>query len=327
MFYRLILFFVLAFAYSCSMIDPKMYLPGRMLIWQGLGTGRDSCVVYSEGKISPVRVANSDHIKYTGLKWASTKQFFFAVQLFRRQDQRIVNGNIVVLSIEGTLIDTLHFGAEDEIPGGIFSTWNDDKILFETIKDRPGGSPREQWNPPVTIKIFDLEKRQILNVIEGLGTELNLQLNEWPWLHDGRHFVYCTSNDRKVIVEREGANWSVENPGVYIYDIDLNTKTLIAQGGSLATVSGSTDEIAYMRNDTVYVYDVSKKSTRKVYSFPPFDLQELCWSPGGKNLYLALSYKRKSGEIQRKEVLIDATSGIEKQFHHIDHGFSAFSWR
>jgi hypothetical protein len=184
----------------------------------------------------------------------------------------------------------------------------------------------------VSLAVMDLEQKKVVAKMDSVGRFPNLRVEESPWLHEGYQFVYSIDGGTKLKLEGEDKLINpVEEPeGVYIYDVLSGEHKLLIPRGRSAIVSPTSNQIAYEKDNSVMVLDLGTNKTKTIYKYGEKErLRGKHWTPDGKFIYFAYTDYSAITDIlnDNGEKLIDASTGKEKPFKKIGHGFESYSWK
>jgi len=88
--------------------------------------------------------------------------------------------------------------------------------------------------------------------------------------------------------------------------------------------------LLYEKDNSVIVLDLKTNKEKIIYTHSPREiLLGTHWTPDGKSIYFAYTYYSGIADILNSngEKLIDASTGKEKPFKNIRHGFQPYSWK
>src|SRR5690606_15109750 len=192
--------------------------------------------------------------------------------------------------------------------------------------------PFEALTPMLSLVIMDLEQRNVITKIDSIGRDPNLKINESPWLYEGYRFVYSIDGGTKLKLEGEEKpiNPVEATEGIYLFDVPTGERKLLVPGGRSAIASPTSNQIAYEKDNSIRVLDLNTNQEKTIYKHGAKEkLRGKHWTPDGKSIYFA--YTRQSGITDilndNGEKLIDASTGKEKPFKKIGHGFHPYSWK
>lgn len=121
-----------------------------------------------------------------------------------------------------------------------------------------------------------------------------------------------------------------ESEGVYVYDLTTDQIKLLVPGGRFAIASPIRDQIAYIKDNSIRVMDLSTNEERIIFRFDSKDkVIDIHWTPNGASIYVAYfhyyfgSYHLSSS----REKLIEVSSKRELPFKKIGMGFGYYTWK
>lgn len=225
---------------------------------------------------------------YSGLILNNTNNNFLVIEYSQNKIGRTVEGDIIEFNIRGDSINKVFDSKTGELVGNLCLSKNDTKLLFTLQNDYFNPSdPLGQLNRPVNILIMDFKKREIIRKLDTVGMSLNVWINDAPWLSNETSFIYDFRTDRKIKMYNDTSEERMtEQAGIYLYDINLNKKSLLIPDGYSGVVSPLEDKIAYLKDKNIYIYDVNTKSNELLYSLSKNEKTAFVnWTPRGDYIY------------------------------------------
>lgn len=225
---------------------------------------------------------------YDGLIISNKTDNFLVVEYSQNELGRITEGDIIEFNINGDSINKIFDSKRGEVVGNLCLSKSDAKLLFTLQNDYFNPSdPLGQLNRPVNILIMDFKKKEIIRKLDTVGMSLNVWINDAPWLSNESSFIYDFRTDRKIKMYNDTSEERItEQPGVYLYDINLNKNSLLIPDGYSGVVSPVEDKIAYLKDKGIYVYDVNTKSNDLLYSLTKKEKTAFVnWTPNGNYIY------------------------------------------
>lgn len=225
---------------------------------------------------------------YSGLILNNTTNNFLVIEYSQNKIGRTVEGDIMEFNINGDSINKVFDSKTGELVGNLCLSRNDNKLLFTLENDYFNPSdPIGQLNRPVNILIMDFKKREIIKKLDTVGMSLNVWINDAPWLSHESSFIYDFRTDRKIKMYNDTSEERMtEQAGIYLYDINLNKKSLLIPEGYSGVVSPLEDKIAYLKDKSIYVYNVNTKSNELLYSLSKKEKTAFVnWTPNGDYIY------------------------------------------
>jgi hypothetical protein len=117
--------------------------------------------------------------------------------------------------------------------------------------------------------------------------------------------------------------------GVYLFDVLSGERELLVPGGRSAIGSPTMDQIAYEKENSIRVMDLTTGTEKIIYKYTSREIPRgKHWTPDGKDIYFAYTYKWGVRDMfNTGEKLIEVNSGKEKSFKKIGHGFNPYTWK
>ena len=317
---------------SCSMVNSDYPLPGKIVVSNS--QEREYFIyVDSDTPKSSFKLKNDNEATYSCWHWLNTKDTFVGTEGIPGLIPMEYRNNLVKFDLSGKVIDRIYEAEKGELASPRGSSW-DDKYLVFTVerKEDPIKYPFEGLAPMVSLVVMDLEQKKVIAKLDSVGRFPNLRIEESPWLHKGYQFVYSIGDGTKFKVEgqEELINPVELTEGVYLFDVLSNESKLLVPGGRSAMVSPSSDKIAYKKDNSIRVLDLITNEEQTIYKHSPKEkLRGTHWAPDGKYIYFAYTYYSGIADVLNGngEKLIDASTGKEKSFKGIGHGFHPYSWK
>lgn len=225
---------------------------------------------------------------YGGLILNNTRDSFLVVEYTEERPGRIIEERIIEFNLSGDREDTVFNCKANELVNDICLSKNDNRLLFTMITQYFNPSdPRGQLNRPVSILIMDFKKRKTIRKLDTVGTQLNVWINDAPWLSDETKFIYDFRTDRQI---KKYNDTSIEKTtrqtGIYLYDINLDKHSLLIPEGYSGEVSPVEDKIAYLKDKGIYVYNINTKSNELLYTLSNQEKTAFVkWTPNGEYIY------------------------------------------
>ena len=134
---------------------------------------------------------------------------------------------------------------------------------------------------------MDFKKRKIIRKLDTVGTQLNVWINDAPWLSDETKFIYDFRTDRQIKMFNDtNEEKSTRPPGIYLYYIDHDRHSLLIPDGHSGVVSPVEEKIAYLKDKGIYVYNVNTKSNELLYTLSNKEKTAFVkWTPNGEYVY------------------------------------------
>ena len=179
-----------------------------------------------------------------------------------------------------------------------------------------------------SIEVMDLQKRKIIATIENVGRSPSFNINESPWLCDERQFLYSITNDNKIVSQNKNLTpVNLDSTGIYVYDLSTNQKKLLVTGGSYAVCSPVNPEIAFKRDQSVWIMNMHSHIKKLIYKGKSEEkVTDIHWTPDGNYIYIA-SYNSSLDPTSSTEKLINVVTQEEISFRKIGQGFNIYTWK
>lgn len=308
-------------------------LPGNILYWTGLGTDPHAWV-YAAGARTrvPVALGRGREAEYNGFLWLNTEQALLGVERQIGPNPTAARYRIARFSPAGKLLERGY-----EAPAGEMA-WpeapsRDDRYWLIFSQPLHSDDPLAALTPVVALTILDRHHPTQTVRLAAFGQLPNLELHESPWLCRGDQFVYSLEYGTQVQVAGEPAATLPRRPlaGVYVYDVATGQRRLLVPDGRGAVASPVANCVAYEKDHTVRVLDLTTGQDRAVYHGSAQEqLQGLHWTPDGTGLYFA--YTRYWGAtawgwFSTGEKLLVCATGEEQPFIGLQLGFTSYSWK
>ena len=316
---------------SCHMENSGIPLPGKIAVEDNTN---HTCVIYidsSNGKTA-FKIRNDQEVRYSGFTWLNKEDNFLGAESMPGLSRSDYKSNIAKFDLSGRIIERIYEAQNGEIAWLGYPSRNDKYLIFTThrIVD-PNLYPFEGLAPMLSLKIMDINEKKVFKIIDSIGRSPNFKLQESPWLNDGNRFVYSMSAENELMSGGKAINPLEEVlTGVYVYDLTTDQKTLLVPGGRLAIASPISNQVAYVKDNSIRVLNLNTKEERTVYQLGSKEkVPNIHWTPDGEFIYLAyfdyffgLSDFPTSGE-----KLIEVNSGNEIAFKKIGQGLGTYTWK
>jgi Tol biopolymer transport system component len=317
--------------HSCNMTDTGNTLPGKIVVSKLM---ERECVIYmdSDTPKSSFKLMKGNGVEYSGVDWLNTQDAFIGTEVLDRLNRNQHRSNIVRIDLSGKLIDRIYEAEKGELAWPEYSSWDDKYLIFTTHKNvDPTIYPFEGLTPMLSLAIMDIEQKKVITKIDSIGRSPNFLIEESPWLHSGYQFVYSIDGGTQLKVQGEE---KIINPvetseGVYLYDVVLGERKLLVPGGRSAIASPTSNQIAYEKDNSIRVLDLNTNQEKTIYKHSSKEkLRGKHWTPDGKCIYFAYNYQWGIGDMfNTGEKLIEVSTGKEKPFKKIGHGFEPYTWK
>jgi hypothetical protein len=316
---------------SCTMNAQEIELPGKIAVWKY----RDhDCVIYIEGETAQLhfKARHDDKFEQGSFTWLNKTDNFLGTELLHGTSSREDRSSIVQFDLSGKVVGKIYDAQAGELAWPLYSSWDDKYFLFTThsVAD-PKLYPFEGLTPMLSLVIMDLEQRRVITTIDSIGRSPNFLIEESPWLHTGYRFIYSIDGGTQLELQN---SQKIINPvetteGVYIYEVTSGKRKLLVSGGRSAIASPTDNQIAYEKNNSVRVLNLDTNQDRMIYEYGSKEtLRGKHWTPDGKYIYFAYSYRWGIADLfHTGEKLIEVSTGKEKHFKKIGHGFESYTWK
>jgi hypothetical protein len=187
----------------------------------------------------------------------------------------------------------------------------------------------EGLNREKSALIFDFKSKKIIREIKSIGTSLNFELQESPWVYNEKQFVYAISSDKKIFVDTTRITpVHRDKDGIYLFDVNTNQKTFLIPEGRFAVCSPVDLRIGYIKDQSIWIMNLKDSSTEKVLEVNTEDkIVNIHWTPDGNCIYIAYYSYDAGNRRKRIEKLIHIKRKKEIQFKKIGHGFHLYTWK
>ena len=314
------------------MINTGEPLPGKIVV---MDAQKKECSIYEGSDIpkSSFKLKNDKDAEYSWVQWLNTKDAFIGTEGIPGLTAMEYRYNIVQFDLSGKITGRIYEAKKGELAAPRNSSWDDKYLLFTIQREAdPIKYPFEGLAPMVSLAVMDLEQKKVIVKLDSVGRFPNLKINESPWLHEGYQFVYSIDGGTKFKLEEqeELINPVETTEGIYLFDILSGEYKLLVPGGHSAIVSPTSDQIAYQKDNSIRVLDLKNDVEKTIYQHDPKEsLLGIHWTPDGKYIYFAYTYYWGIANMLKSngEKLIDVSTGEEKPFKEIGHGFYPYSWK
>lgn len=313
--------------HSCNVIDSKSPLPGKIVVSKSQS---DECVVYMDSEVpsSSFLEKKDNLVVYSIHAWLNTKDTFIGTEGIQGLTSMEYRCNIVEFDLSGRIYEA----EEGELAWPEYSSWDDKYLIFTTHRNvDPNLYPFEGLTPMLSLVIMDMEQKKVITKIDSIGRAPNFLIEESPWLRGGYQFVYSIDGGTKLKLDGEE---KLVNPvesaeGIYLFDVLSGDRKLLIPGGRSAIASPTSSQIAYEKENSIRVMDLNTYREKTIYKYSSKEnLRGKHWTPDGKSIYFAYTYYWGLGDLFNSgEKLIELSTGKEKTFEKIGHGFESYTWK
>lgn len=327
-----IIFLNWVFINSCNMINSGDPLPGKIVV---SNSQKHEYFIYVDSDMpkSSFKLRGDNEVSYSWVEWLNTKDAFVGTEGIAGLTPMEYRNNIVQFDLSGKITDRIYEAEKGELASPRNSSWDDKYLLFAIEREAdPVKYPFEGLAPMVSLAVMDLEQKKVVAKLDSVGRFPNLRIEESPWLHEGYQFVYSIYSGVKFKLQGEEKLINpVEAPeGVYLFDVHTGERKLLVPGGRSAIASPIGNQIAYKKDNSLWVLDLKTNKEKIIYTHSPKEiLRGIHWTPDGKSIYFAYTYSSGITDIlnDNGEKLIEVSTGKEKPFKKIGHGFSSYTWK
>jgi len=277
---------------------------------------------YSRGVLSNNILTDIDNQSLLTVSWlgASDTLVGRAYVHFSQADKKIILQRLILLDTKGRRIGRLLLETrKGESIGTCYSSHSGKQIAVEVTEGNKPNGRYEKASIRIlnSIRLNDIKNRLVIT----FDSTLFVDLREWPWSKDDSKIVYSTWQP-----------WSESNDyskvGVFIYDLDRNRQIQIDSDGHYAIWSQNGRLLAYIKNNSVWIYDLIGRERQLFYKAKFLeDLSAIHWSPDGIYLRIQGWRYRSLGYLFEKPIdrLLTIEDGEEVSFEQIGGG--SYSWR
>lgn len=320
------------FSHSCNMINSGDPLPGKIVV-KKLQEPEYLIYVDSDSPKSSFKLRDDNEVSYSGMVWLNTKDAFVGTEGIPGLTRMEYRCNIVQFDLSGKITGRIYEAEKGELAAPRNSAWDDKYLLFIIQKEAdPVKYPFDGLTSMVSLSVMDLEQKKVVVKIDSVGRYPNLQIEESPWLHEGYQFVYSIYGGVKFKLEgqEELINPVESHEGIYLFDVLTGEHKLLVPDGHSAIVSPISEQIAYIKNNSLRVLDLKTNKEKIIYKVSSNErLSGTHWTPDGKSIYFAYTLQSGINDILKVngEKLIDTSTGKERPFKKIGHGFYTYTWK
>ena len=320
------------FIHSCNMINSGDSLPGKIVV---SNSQKHEYFIYVDSDIpkSSFKLRYDNEVKYSWVEWLNTKDAFVGTEGIPGLTPMEYRCNIVQFDLSGKITGRIYKAEKGELASPRSSSLDDKYLLFTIEREAdPIKYPFEGLAPMVSLAVMDLEQKKVVAKLDSVGRFPNLRIEESPWLHEGYQFVYSIYGGTKFKLEGEEKriNPVEATEGIYLFDVLSGERKLLVPGGRSAIASPTSNQIAYQKDNSIIVLDLKTNKEKIIYTHSPREkLRGKHWTPDGKSIYFAYTYYWGIADVLNSngEKLIDASTGKEKPFKKIGHGFESYTWK
>lgn len=310
------------------MSEKEIVLPGKIAV----SSSEQVCSIYDNSRVSKLQfnLRNGKTITYGGLAWLNQSDSFVGTEYIEANGRGIYRGNIVCFDITGRISRRIYESMDNEIAGDSYTSRNDKWVLFTTQKrGDPKTAPFEGLTPMLSLVIMDFTQKKIIKRIDSIGRSPNIQLHESPWLFDESSFIYSVSGENRLVNDGDTVNPIEEGvAGVYVYDLNIDKRKLLVPGGRLAIASPVSLQLAYVKDQSIWVLDLKDKTEKLLYEAGSKEkISNIHWTPDGKYIYLVFFDYYLMDSFTSGERLIEVRTGEGMQVKGIGHGFRKYTWK
>jgi hypothetical protein len=320
------------FIYSCKMINSGEPLPGKIVV---SNSQKHEYFIYVHSDIpkTSFKLGYDNEVQHSWVEWLNTKDAFVGTEGIPGLTPKEYRCNIIQFDLSGKITGRVYEAEKGELASPRNSSWDDKYLLFTIEREAdPIKYPFEGLAPMVSLAVMDLEQKTVVAKLDSVGRFPNLRIEESPWLHEGYQFVYSIYGGIKFKLEgREELINPVEiTEGIYVFDVLSGERRLLVPGGHSAIASPTSNKIAYEKDNSIRVLNLDTNEEKIIYKHSPKEkLRGKHWTPDGEYIYFAYTYYSGITDILNSngEKLIDASTGKEKPFKSIGHGFHSYTWK
>ncbi|CAN5501121.1 hypothetical protein BH10BAC4_BH10BAC4_17170 [soil metagenome] len=319
------------FIHSCNMINSGDPLPGKIVV---SNSQKHEYFIYVDSDIpkSSFKLRYDNEVSYSWVEWLNTKDAFVGTEGIPGLTGMEYRCNIVQFDLSGKITGRIYEAEKGELASPRNSSGDDKYLLFTIEREAdPIKYPFEGLAAMVSLAVIDLEKKEVIAKMDSVGRFPNLEIEESPWLHEGYRFVYSIDGGTKLKLEGEEKliNPVETTEGIYIFDVASGERKLLVPGGRSAIASPTNNEIAYEKDNSIRVLDLNTNKEKTIYKHGSKEkLRGKHWTPDGKYIYFAYTYHWGVGDMfNTGEKLIEVSTGKEKPFKKIGHGFTSYTWK
>jgi hypothetical protein len=319
------------FIHSCNMINSGETLPGKIVV---SNSQKDEYFIYVDSDIPKLSFKLRDHneVNYSWVEWLNTKDAFVGTEGIPGLTPMEYRCNIVQFDLSGKIAGRIYEANKGELASPRNSSWDDKYLLFTIEREAdPVKYPFEGLTPMVSLAVIDLEQKKVVAKLDSAGRFPNLRIEESPWLYEGYQFVYSIYGGTKFKLEGEESpiNPVESSEGIYLFDVRTAERKLLVSGGRSAIASPKSNRIAYEKDNSIRVLDLNTKEEKIIYKYSSKEqLFGKHWTPDGEHIYFAYKYHWGIVDMfNTGEKLIEVSTGKEKPFKKIGHGFEPYTWK
>jgi hypothetical protein len=316
---------------SCDMKSGSVILPGKIVVAK-LMEHEYSVYINSDTPKASFKLQKDLGVEYSGVDWLNTRDTFIGTESINGLTSMEYRCNIVEFDMSGKVTERIYEAEKGELAWPEYSSWDDKYLIFTThrVVD-PNVYPFEGLTPMLSLVIMDMEQKKVITKIDSIGRSPNFLIEESPWLHGGYQFVYSVDGGTKLKLEGEEKliNPVESTEGIYLFDVMSGERKLLIPGGRSAIASPTSNQIAYEKENSIRVMDLNTNTEKTIYKYSSKEnLRGKHWTPDGKSIYFAYTYHWGLGDFfNTGEKLIEVSTGKEKPFKKIGHGFESYTWK
>jgi len=290
----------------------------------------DTCTIYSGKDIFYFNLPKKPGYDYDIISWMNSKDLIIGAEYKKSPRNYTLKSDLIILSPQGELIEKLYETKPNEHVCYAFSSYSDSLLLLITRYDNKEKIDN-LFISPITLIIFDLNKKIVIQRIEDFCSRINFELVESPWSPDENFIVYSILDKyNSILIEKNDNSIIQTKPGIYIYNIHNKSIQVISNNGHNAVWSPNNDFIAYMFENEIRLYNISDSNTKVLYEAESFErVKDMHWSPDGKYVFVTCPkyYNNNNFLFDYNEKLIRIADGKQVNFHKISKGIVWYTWK
>ncbi len=318
---------LIIFFNSCQMNSQDFQLKGKIATKR---INNDICIVYSGTNTVRFKLPDNKYFEYDIICWLNNKDAFISVENQQSSQRATTNSNIVLIDTSGQIIERIHESSPGEYVGIAYPSLSDSLLLLTTRYDN-----KEQvdniFYAPISLNIIDFNKKKVIKRIDNLCPRINFEMVESPWSPDEKYFVYSVFDKRKMTIEGENEKIRFKPPnGIYIYSIEKEEYKQITDEGHYAIWSPKGDQIAYLIEDEIWLYNVNDSTNTMFYQSELYErIKDIHWTPDGEYLFMTCPkyYLNKDMLFSYNEKLISIAEKKPVDFQKMNKGLNWYTWK
>jgi len=289
--------------------------------------GTKKMIIYSQNDSTVYNIPDRAEYSYSGFIWLNKKDSLLCVENIETSRRVPIKSNVVLLDNKGTIIRNITLMEKGEFIQKVFPSPHDN-YLFITFMKNENKKVSDIFTAPISAFVIGFKDNELIRYSNNISPRINFDINESPWSPDETKIVYSIIPKQAPIVIGEKQDKGKEiNPGIYIYDFSENKHTKILDAGHNAVWSPMGRDIAYINNNSIYLYNTLDKTTKILYNGDGGKIELIHWTSEGKYLLVIEVKHRSHFDISINESFVNVVSGEIIHIQEPKFGLNNFTWK